>query len=190
MRKPQLLLALVLASLATALIACADITSPAAVPLMSRGTSATAFSKEGGHDNEHAHAIHVGITATPFNEVNADEYSFNAVRHGDDVNGKFQFYQTRTIGGVAQEVVVASGPIVCLTVAGNKARVGGRVDATTFPGIPVGSEITWSLTDNGKSANADDTASEPLGNVARAYCELGGPYPEHPVERGKVQVMD
>jgi hypothetical protein len=158
---------------------------------MSGGTPATAFSKGGGHDNEHAHAIHVGITATPFNEVNADEYSFNAVRHGDDVNGKFEFFQTRTIGGVAQAVVVASGPIVCLTVVGkNRARVGGRVESSTFPGISVGSEITWSLTDNGKSANADDTASEPLGNVARAYCEAGGAYPEHPVERGKVQVMD
>jgi hypothetical protein len=190
MRKPQLLPALALASLASGLLACADITSPVPVSLVHDSSPATAFSKGGEHDNEHAHAIHVGISTTVSNVLVADEYSFNAVRHGDDVNGQFEFFQTRTIGGVSQAVVIASGPIVCLTVVGNRARVGGRVESTTFPGIPVGSEITWSLTDNGKSANADDTASEPLGNVARAFCELGAAYPEHPVERGKVQVMD
>jgi hypothetical protein len=179
-----------LASIALALVAaCGDVTSPVTAALATDG-SVTALSKS-GDNNAHAHAIHVRITNMVFNATVVDEYSFNAVRHGDDVNGNFQFYQTRIVEGVQQAVVIASGPIVCLKVTENRARVGGRVESTTFPeGIPVGSEITWSATDNGKSAYADDSASEPLGNNARTYCQLGQPYPEHVVERGKIQIMD
>jgi hypothetical protein len=123
------------------------------------------------------------------NTTVVDEYTFHAVRHGDDINGEFHLLQRRVINGVEEAVVIASGRIECLTVAENRARVGGRVTMTTFPeGIPMGSEITWSVTDNGKNAKADDSASQPLGNNARAYCALGLPYPEQPVERGKVQV--
>ena len=173
--------------------ACNDVTGPVPASIAGHDISAITFAKDGslGDHNAHVHAIHVRITNMVFNATNVDEYNFNAVRHDDDVNGQFQFYQTRVISGVEQAVVIASGPIVCLDVTDNRARVGGRVDYTTFPeGIPMGSEITWSVTDNGKSARADDTASEPLGNNARAYCELGLPYAEHPVERGKIQVKD
>ena len=120
-----------------------------------------------------------------------DQYTFHVKGEGDDVKGQFFLYQVRIIEGVEEAVVIASGPAECAQVNGNKAKVGFRVDYTTFPeGIPMGSELTWSVTDNGKSARADDGASQPLGNNARAYCALGLPYVEHPVERGKVQVKD
>jgi len=194
MRKPRSFYFLALATSTVVLaVGCADITSPAITTLTDSGNATMSFSKHdpGSDDNSYAHAIHVRIRAMPFNSTDVDEYSFHAVRHGDDVKGNFQFFQLRTIGGVEETVVIASGFITCLTVAENRARVGGRVEATTFPeGIPIGSEITWSVTDNGKSAKADDSASQPLGNNARAYCLGGLPYPEHPVERGKIQVWD
>ena len=195
MRKPQLLPSVALACTGLVLVAgCGDITNPVTTPL-AKSSNAVVFSNDGigSEDNQYAHAIHVRTTSivqSPTTVV--DEYTFFGVRHGDDVNGKWEFRQTRGVGE-SQTTVVASGLILCLKVEGNKARVGGRVEATSFPeGIPVGSEITWSVTDNGKSANADDTASEPLGPLinARTYCQIGSAYPEHSVERGKIQVKD
>src|SRR5439155_21407459 len=201
MRKPRLLPAVALACTGLVIFAgCGDITNPVTTPL-AKSSNAVVFSNDGtgSEDNQYAHAIHVRTTSivlspravvglSPTTVV--DEYTFFGVRHGDDVNGKWEFRQLRGVGE-SQTTVVASGTIVCLQVEGNKARVGGRVEATSFPeGIPVGSEITWSVTDNGKSANADDSASQPLGNAAQAYCRLGLAYAESPVERGKIQVRD
>src|SRR5206468_2741188 len=132
-----------------ALLACADATSPVAVPSVSLRPSGALFSTTAGndHDNDYAHAIHVRITNMAFNTTIVDQYSFNAMQHKDSVKGEFRFYQIRIIAGVEEAVVIASGPIVCLDVTGNRARVGGRVESTTFPeGIPVGSEVTWSVT--------------------------------------------
>jgi hypothetical protein len=190
MYTPRSLLSAALACCAVVSAGCTDITAPLAIQL-SDTSQRLAVSQDGAgsSDNSQAHAIHVTITNMVFNTTVVDEYTFQAVRHGGDVNGDFRLYQLRLISGVEEAVVIASGPIKCLTVTENRARVGGRVTMTTFPaGIPVGSEITWSVTDNGKNAKADDTASQPLGNNAQDYCGLGLPYPEQPVERGKVQV--
>ena len=180
---------LAVAALACLIASCSEPLAPA-TPLVSGAL--TASSKD-GKDNADVHAIHVQITSMVLNAITVDRYTFHAIKHGDDVKGKFFLYQTRMIDGEAVAVVIASGPMECAMVENsNKARVGGRVTFTTFPeGIPMGSEITWSVTDNGKSAHADDTASQPLGSAdARAYCALGAAYPEVPVERGKVQVRD
>lgn len=191
MRKLHVRLSVALALTAVLAAGCADIMSPVAV-LHDDGNAAAFISEQDEHGAKaYAHAIHVRISATVLNTTIADEYSFKAMEHQDDVKGHFQFFQRRIIEGVEQAVVIASGPIVCLQVIGNRAKVGGRVESTTFPeGIPIGTEITWSVTDNGKSANADDGASQPLGNDARAYCQLGLPYPEVLVARGKVQIRD
>lgn len=172
------------AALACALAGCSEPTAPTSSLVAG---PAIASAKPDVHLD--VHAIHVQITSMVLNSVTVDRYTFHVFRHDDDVKGKFFLYQLRLIDGEEQAVIIASGPMECVTVAGNRARVGGRVDFTTFPeGIPVGSEITWSVTDNGNSAKADDAASQPLGNNAQAYCALGLPYPEQPVERGKVQV--
>ena len=170
-----------------ALVACADAlpTAPNA-PLESAGGASLAASKGKKAD---AHAIHVRISNMVVGATIVDQYSFHAMQVNDDVKGSFFLYQTRIIDGEEVAVVIASGPAVCVEVNGNKAKVGAEVTYTTFPqGIPIGSELTWSITDNGKSAHSDDSASQPLGNNARAYCALGLPYAETPVERGKIQV--
>jgi hypothetical protein len=172
-------------------LGCSDIVNPVAPELRSDLTyaDASAFSKADRKTD--VHAIHVRISNMVFGTTVVDEYTVHVIGVGDDVKGQFFLYQLRIVEGVEQAVIIASGPAECSQVDGNKAKVGFRVDYTTFPeGIPRGSELTWSVTDNGKSARADDTASQPLGNDARAYCALGLPYAEHPVERGKIQVKD
>jgi hypothetical protein len=172
-------------------LGCSDIVNPVAPELRSDLTYAGASASNKSDRKTDVHAIHVRISNMVFGTTVVDQYTFHVKGEGDDVKGQFFLYQIRIIEGVEEAVVIASGPAECSQVAGNKAKVGFRVDFTTFPeGIPRGSELTWSVTDNGKSANAQDFASQPLGNDARIYCAFGGPHPEHPVERGKIQVKD
>jgi hypothetical protein len=176
------------AILSVGALGCSESANPVAPALRPNAHASLSSTGNGnGGSKAQVKAIHVRISNMFVGTTIVDQYSFHAKRHGNP--GKFFLYQLRIIEGVEEAVVIASGPMECLSVTGNKARVGGRVAFTTFPeGIPMGSELTWSVTDNGKSANADDTASQPLGNDARAYCAGGLAYPETPVESGKVQV--
>jgi hypothetical protein len=170
---------------------CRELTQPEDNPYTLGSGGATAAKAGETRLKAYAHAIHVEISGMIFGAVFVDRYSFLVERKDGDVKGRFEFYQVRRVEGADEAVVIASGPMVCVDVVGNRARVGGRVDQTTFPeGIPLGSEITWSITDNGNSSKAMDTASQPLGNDAEAYCGFGGPYAEHPVEPGKVRVKE
>lgn len=174
-----------LAALACVFAACAEPTAPTS-SLVSGTQLASA---KGPKEHLDVHAIHIQITSMVFNATTVDRYTFHAMKHGSDVKGSFFLYQLRLIDGEEQAVVIASGSMECAHAESNKARVGGRVTYTTFPeGIPMGSEITWSVTDNGSSAKAEDSASQPLGNNAQLFCAAGGAYVEHPVERGKIQV--
>lgn len=129
---------------------------------------------------------HVDQIASPFGIVVIDEYSFAAIRTPQgQINGQFEFrakYQ-----GL---VVRAHGEVVCLSIDENKARVAGRVTQSTFEeGIPVGSDLTWTVTDSGEPGRARDTASQMLGAPAEAFCAVTvGSYPEAPLRRGNVQV--
>jgi hypothetical protein len=169
--------------------ACADATAPTdhleALP-------AVVFANE-ANPTSYVHANNVRLRTT-FDEgvVTIDQYEFHALRNRFGVKGHFKFSQERTVNGASAAVVMVTGTIECFTIVGNRARVGGRVESTSFPaGFPVGSEIIWSVTDNGQSENANDMASQPLAHPdARAYCAGGGPYPESPVEKGKIQVRE
>jgi hypothetical protein len=116
-----------------------------------------------------------------------DTYRFVAHRKSDGTFGNFKFESKYS--GLEVE---ASGEVICLTVIGNQARVGGQVTRSDFEGIPVGSQLTWSITSNDGKKNdgsdEDDTASSLLGADAIAYCAGGLPYPEFPVRKGDVEV--
>ena len=89
------------------------------------------------------------------------------------------------------EDILASGEVICVTVTGNRARIGGVVQHSDFPeGIPVGSQLLWSVTDNGEGHKDEpDTASPLLGTAnAASFCAAGAPAPEFPVGRGNIQV--
>jgi hypothetical protein len=173
---------------AAAISACADATAPTdhleALP-------AVVFANE-ADPTSYVHANNVRLTTTIGEVVVVDQYEFHALRNPFGFKGHFKISEERTLNGASEAVVMVTGTIECFTIIGNRARVGGRVESTSFPaGFPVGSAITWSVTDNGQPQNAKDTASQPFGSAdARAYCAAGGPYPESLVEKGKIQVRE
>ena len=115
-------------------------------------------------------------------------YNFDVIRgkNGRAV-GSFQF--AADFNGIP---VVLAGTIVCYTVVGNTARVGGIVQVSNFDGLPVGTAQTWSLTDNaGLTPKQPDTGSTFLGGDAQYatdYCANGLPYPENPFTVGGVTI--
>ena len=115
---------------------------------------------------------------SPFNPTITDRYTYWAERTDDGtILGKFS-YSTTLLNGPAN----VSGKVLCFTITGPKARLGGVVTASDNPAIPVGQELTWSVTDNwAKDGDPDDTASPLLGAAAQPYCALGLPYPESPL---------
>lgn len=129
---------------------------------------------------------HVDQTSSPFGIVVIDQYSFSAIRtpHGQ-INGQFEFRAKY------QNVVVrAHGYVECLSINGNQARIAGHVTHSTFEaGIPTGSTLTWTVTDNGEPGRGRDTASQMLGAPAELFCATPvGQYPEEPLRRGNIQV--
>ena len=128
---------------------------------------------------------HVDIASKLGDVLIVDTYSFGAISHDGRVKGQFEL-RARYLN----VLVRAHGFVECLFVTGNQARIGGKVTQSTFEaGLPVGTQLTWSVTDNGEGAkDPPDTASMLLGNDAAAYCALGLPYPESPLRRGNAQV--
>lgn len=128
----------------------------------------------------------VDQTQSPFGIAVIDQYSFSAIRTPQGkINGQFEF--RAKYEGV---VVRAHGDVDCLTINGNHARIAGHVTQSTFePGIPSGSELTWTVTDNGEPGDGRDTASELLGFPRELFCAApAGQYAEAPIRRGNIQV--
>jgi len=141
-----------------------------------------------GNDPEDDQSVtgHVDVASTVGDVLIVDTYSFAAIGHKDGrVSGQFELHVR-----YLDVSIRAHGFVECLSVTGNRARIGGRVTQSTFEGgLAVGTQLTWSVTDNGEGGNDPrDTASMLLGNDAAAYCALGLPYPEFPLRRGNVQV--
>jgi hypothetical protein len=128
---------------------------------------------------------HVDIASNIGDILIVDTYSFGAISHDGRVKGQFEL-RARFLN----VLIRAHGFVECVSVTGNHARIGGRVTQSTFPeGLPEGTELTWSVTDNGEGENdSPDTASMLLGNDAAAYCASGLSYQESPLRRGNVQV--
>lgn len=130
----------------------------------------------------------VVLVDDPFGTLVGNAYEFSAKPDSTGhATGTFDFFAT-----YHKTKVHLSGAIVCYTVLGNKARVGGIVTRSDFAPIPVGTTETWSLTDNGApSSHAFDTSSSFLGgdaNYALGYCANGLPYTERAVIGGKVVI--
>ena len=129
---------------------------------------------------------HVDQTSSPFGVAVIDQYSFSAIRTPQgQINGQFEFrakYQGVTVR--------AHGQVECLSINGKKARMAGRVTQSTFEGgIPVGSTLTWTVTDNDEPGRGRDTASQLLGAPAELFCAAtAGQYAEAPLQRGNIQV--
>jgi hypothetical protein len=108
-----------------------------------------------------------------------ERYTYWAERTADGrILGRFKYSTTLDSGPVT-----VTGKVLCFTIIGPKARLGGVVTTTTNKEIPVGHELTWSVSDLWeKDGDPDDTASPLLGADAELYCAFGLPYPESRLE--------
>ena len=116
-----------------------------------------------------------------------DQYRFTAVKRANGtVGGIFEFHHHYS--GLT---VRAAGDVTCIGIDGKRIRMGGVVRETNFEeGIPTGSELTWSFTDNGwRDLGNIDSASSFLGHEASSYCDFGLPYPEFPLTSGDIAVV-
>jgi hypothetical protein len=117
-----------------------------------------------------------------------DTYKYEAWRTGPfaAVQGRFHHHTDLTNGNANLQ-----GDVLCFTIIGNRARIGGVVTRSNNPSIPVGSELTWSVADNTESRKGDprDTASPLLGADAEAYCAFGLPYPESALDKNNYVIV-
>jgi hypothetical protein len=121
-------------------------------------------------------------------------YSVNAIRHKDgSVSGEFQNHVENATTG--EFILRAHVEIVCFTIAGNTARIGGIIErqkgGAPLPEDPRDRQGFITVVDNGEGADAPpDLASPPA--VARdsafEHCETGLFRPLFQIEHGNIQV--
>ena len=139
---------------------------------------------QGVEESVTGHADFVTISGFRF------RYSVNAVRHQDGtVSGEFENHVTNATTG--EFVLSAHVTIVCFTITGNIARVGGIVDHVKGGMTPPGAEGFITVVDNGQGAGETPDLASPPGvapGSALAHCTTGLPRPLFPVENGNIQI--
>ena len=116
-------------------------------------------------------------------------YSFNANRHADgSVTGR---YEHRSFDD--GQPFYVRGPLTCLTVMGNRAWVGGLIEASSEPAL-VGWDMWFQVQDNGEGAGSPPdwttlVGASPEAGSAQAYCDEA-PEVRFPfdIEHGNIQV--
>ena len=126
------------------------------------------------------------VTATGFRF----RYSFSAIRHADgSVSGEFENHIENAATG--EFVLLAHVDIVCFTVTGNIARIGGIVERQVGGATPPPAEGFITVVDNGEGGQGVADLASPPGvgpGSALAHCDTGLPRPLFPVEHGNIQV--
>ena len=123
------------------------------------------------------------------------KYSVSAIRHADgSVSGEVE--ERVNVEATGDFVRRSHGTVTCLTVIGNRARIGFMFDS--YEGEPVlppdRTHGIIAVVDNGEGANAiapDSAANNPGGvTAARAqlFCDVGFDRPMREVEHGNIQV--
>ena len=117
-------------------------------------------------------------------------YSLSAIRHADgSVSGEFENHVENAATG--EFVLMAHVDIVCFTVTGNIARIGGIVERQVGGTTGPGAEGFITVVDNGEvDQDLPDLASPPgvAPGSAYAHCATGLPRPLIPIEHGNIQV--
>jgi hypothetical protein len=97
--------------------------------------------------------------------------AFNARRYGDgSVSGRFEYHQV-----VEGEAFKFNVDVTCFVVYdGNRAKIGGVVEQSSDPTVPVGTFAWFQVFDNGEGAGAppDRSSLAGFGNEAanEAFC--------------------
>ena len=168
------------AILLAATLACGDRSGPPT------GPDASAALRLNGDRGANAKASgHVEVSLFGY----FDTYTFEAVSKGGEVTGTFQWRSDQPNGAVSS----GSGRVVCLTVVGNVAHLGGELqpdDVAWAP--PPFNHVIWTVVDNdGGPGDAPDLASLMIAPKTRAqveaHCQAGN-LALSPLDRGDVKV--
>jgi hypothetical protein len=110
------------------------------------------------------------------------------------VQGAYRF--SESVDGVTTHY---AGPLTCVDVydfnglTGNRAKIGGRVDSSDDPSIPVGTFIWWQAIDNSRLHRADQSTLTGFGDEAAndAFCASANPprFGPFDVIRGAITVL-
>ena len=175
-----------LALAACAVVPAADVAAPRAVSAVGDAGNAG----EGVEQSVTGHFEYAGsVTGNYF------KYSLSAIRHADgSVSGEVE--ERLTVVETGEFVRRSHGTVTCLTVVGNRARIGFMFDQ--YEGEPVlppdRTHGIITVVDNGEGANAvapDSAANNPGGVTAeraQLFCDVGFDRPMRAVEHGNIQV--
>jgi hypothetical protein len=106
-------------------------------------------------------------------------FAFAVAKDGaGHVRGRYRF--SESVDGVTTHY---SGPLTCLGIydfnglTGNRAKVGGRIDASDDPTLPAGGFIWWQAIDNRPLHRPDQSTLAGFGNEAanEAFCASSNP---------------
>jgi hypothetical protein len=127
--------------------------------------------------------------ADPGEDRSIRHFSISANRHGGRLTGGYNLV-------LGSSDIVVRGDVTCLTVAGNRAWVGGSIDEAELPFPPeIIDQITGiavELVDNGNGSGVDELSdlflflAQPGG--PQAFCDAAVPGPVRPIDRGNYQV--
>ena len=111
-----------------------------------------------------------------------------------NMRGVYRF--SESVDGVTTHY---AGPLTCAEVydfnglTGNRAKIGGRVDSSDDPSIPVGTFIWWQAIDNSGLGRADQSTLTGFGDEAanEAFCASANPprFGPFDVIRGAITVL-
>jgi len=111
-----------------------------------------------------------------------------------NVRGTYRF--SESVDGITTHY---AGALTCVEVydfnglTGNRAKIGGRVDSSDDPSIPVGTFIWWQAIDNSRLERADQSTLTGFGDEAanNAFCASPNPprFGPFDVIRGAITVL-
>jgi hypothetical protein len=121
---------------------------------------------------------------------NVIDLSFSAIQHQDGtVTGEFE---RRVVTSTGEFVSRIHGTVICLTVAGNIARIGGIITESSGSAAPPGTDVFTTVVDNGQGENDLDDLAAPGGSgppgTALTFCATGVSRFLFPVTTGNIQV--
>jgi hypothetical protein len=142
------------------------------------------FAKGGNAKNQKANG-HARVES-PTSPGLVHEYTFNARAHKGEYSGQISGIFHTTVGDFT-----FGGDVTCLSVdPGTKhARVTGRVTRSSIPSF-VGTNIIWTVTDNGQGAKAPPDAASTIFTTStpQVQCATFGNF-EVPSEDTEVKVI-
>jgi hypothetical protein len=118
------------------------------------------------------------------------KYSQSAIRHSDgSVSGEFQLKSEQE-----EPALRIHGNVICFTVVGNTARLGGVIEHSNTALAPPGTFVVWTVVDNGEGNKSppDQTSDFFVVDPATAqfHCAVGFNLPLMPVVGGNLQVHE